>query len=332
MKHDIITDTQYKLMPIIILMIFKHILLGVCFLFFSLISVALQSAEQNDCDKIAKVVEIDKGIYVRPGQHAMAFEQNNIANIGFIIGEKCVAVIDTGGSYTEGKEFACAIKKVTEKPICYVINTHVHPDHMLGNLAFKDTKTEFVGHHKLPRAMAILGPTYLQRASEHSGQNLSEDHIVLPTTTVKDTLQLDLGGRILLVTAHPTAHTETDLSIYDQATNTLWLADLLFMEHIPVIAGSLSGWLNLIEMLKTSPAECVVPGHGPTKAPWPESASNLRRYLSNLQVETREWIAEGGDIQGAQKNIGLSEAEHWQLFQNHHKRNVISAFTEIEWE
>lgn len=291
-----------------------------------------QIVAQNNCTTIAELIEIDTGIYVRPGQHGMGFEVDNIANVGFIVGEKCVAVIDTGGSYEEGQALSCALKQVTQKPVCYVINTHVHPDHMLGNLAFKQEGIIFVGHAKLPRAMAILGPTYLQRASEYVGRALSEEHIVLPDQVVEDQMELDLGGRTLVLTAQPTAHTETDLSIYDQATNTLWLADLLFMEHIPVVAGSLDGWLRVIEHLKASPAECVVPGHGPVHAQWPDSATNMLRYLTTLQTETRAWIADGGDIQGAQEHIGISESKHWKLFDNLHKRNVISAYTEIEWE
>ncbi len=291
-----------------------------------------QIAAQNVCQTVAQVIEIDTGIYVRPGQHGMAFEVDNIANVGFIVGEKCVAVIDTGGSYAEGQALSCALKQVTDKPVCYVINTHVHPDHMLGNLAFKKQGTTFVGHAKLPRAMAILGPTYLKRASEYAGRELSEEHIVFPDQVVEEQMVLDLGRRTLVLTAQPTAHTETDLSIYDQATNTLWLSDLLFMEFIPVLAGSLDGWLQVIEHLQALPAECVVPGHGPARARWPEGAANMLRYLTTLQTETRAWIANGGDIQGAQEHIGLSESKHWQLFDNLHKRNVISAYTEIEWE
>ncbi len=318
--------------PVNFSILFKSFASNGCLWLLPLLLYGSQIAAQNDCKSVAKVIEIDTGIYVRPGQHGMAFEVDNIANVGFIVGEKCVAVIDTGGSVEEGQALSCALKQATDKPVCYVINTHVHPDHILGNLAFKKQGTIFVGHAKLPRAMAILGPTYLKRASEYAGRELSEEHIVLPDQVVEEQMELDLGGRTLVLTTQPTAHTETDLSIYDQVTNTLWLADLLFMEYIPVIAGSLDGWLRVIEHLKASPAECVVPGHGPVRAQWPDAATNMLRYLTTLQKETRAWIADGGDIQGAQEHIGLSESKHWQLFDNLHKRNVISAYTEIEWE
>ncbi|MGH8167119.1 MAG: MBL fold metallo-hydrolase, partial [Woeseiaceae bacterium] len=132
----------------------------------------------------ADVEKIAEGVYVRPGRTAMLFEADNIANAGFVIGERCVAVIDTGGSMAEGKALDAAIGNLTDVDVCFVINTHVHPDHMLGNAAFERDNVEFIGHEKLPRAMAMRGDTYRQLAAEYSGD---APQIVLPERTVGQT-------------------------------------------------------------------------------------------------------------------------------------------------
>ena len=200
--------------------------------------------------------EVAPGIHVHQGIHQLPDRHNHgeIANIGFVVGERCIAVIDSGGSPEQGKALKQTIEATTATPICYVINTHVHPDHIYGNLAFKQPGVQFVGHHKLQQAMAMRAPYYTEKAASDLGFALSPEHFVPPDIPVKDSLELDLGGRTLRLTAHPTAHTDNDLSIFDTKTQTLWLGDLLFMGHIPVVDGSLNGWLGEIEKLRALPA------------------------------------------------------------------------------
>jgi len=284
------------------------------------------------CPDLSEVKEIADGVYLREGRHGVIFEQSGIANIGFIIGNRCVAVIDTGGSPKEAESLNCAIKELTRKPICYVINTHVHPDHSLGNSALFDAGVRFVGHRNLPRALAMLGSTYIQRAlSTNKGKRIE---LQSPDQIVEDTITLDLGGRKLLLKAWPQAHTDNDLTVFDVNTSTLWAGDLLFVKHIPVIggSGSINGWLGVIPELAGLKVQTIVPGHGPVLADTDKGFNDLKRYLTTLRDETRVWIAEGGDLRTAPDNIGYSENDNWPMFKQFHKRNVSYTYTELEWE
>lgn len=281
------------------------------------------------------IKQVAQGIYVHQGLIELPdiYNHDSIANIGFIVGEKCVAVIDSGGSPVQGKQLKKALKKITTVPICYVINTHVHPDHIFGNSAFKNINNiKFIGHKKLTRAMIERGAFYIARAEEQIAVKLTADDIVLPTLSVKKTLKLDLGGRILYLTAHPTAHTDNDLSVFDQKTNTIWLSDLLFIGHLPVLDGSLKGWLKEINKLEKRQFDVVIPGHGPIVRDWPESVQPEKQYLQYLQKVIRSKIKKGVYLEDVLQTVGYPAENQWQLFNDFHKKNLSSAYAELEWE
>lgn len=290
------------------------------------------SPDATACKPAAAVAEVAAGIYVRQGQSAVVFAGKNIANVGFIVGDRCVAVIDTGGSAAEGRALDCAIQRITKRPVCYVFNTHVHPDHMLGNVAFFRPGVEFVGHSKLPRAMALRGDVYLARASAYEGRSLEADNIVFPERTVTDAVQFDIGGRVLTARAHSSAHTDHDLTVIDELTDTTFTGDLVFLEHLPVIDGSINGWIGELERLTELSVTRVVPGHGPSSATWPAAAGPALDYLTQLRSDVRTWIAKGGDLAAAQDSITLRETANWLLVDEYHQRNIGAAYAELEWE
>lgn len=280
------------------------------------------------------VKEVTTGVYVHFGKHQFPDSKNHgeIANLGFIVGQKCVAVIDSGGNPDQGLALKQAVTETTQTPICYVINTHVHPDHIYGNSAFKAAGVNFVGHHKLAAAMAARGSYYLGKAAEQLEVKLSAADLIAPDIEVKDSLKLDLGGRILTLTAHPSAHTDNDLSVYDEKTQTLWLSDLLFTEHVPTLDGSLKGWLGEIDKLEKRSFRYVIPGHGELVTDWPQSMQAQKHYLTLLLTEIRAAIKQGRHLEDAVQSVGYSEKNNWALFDEYHRKNVTTAFAELEWE
>ena len=281
------------------------------------------------------VQEIAPGVYAHEGQVSLmdAASRGDFANAGFIVGDDAVAVIDTGGSMVVGRSLAQAIAKITDKPVRYVINTHVHPDHLFGNAAFVAPNVTFVGHKNLPRALAERGQHYLAALRDTMGADLIDEvKLVAPTMLVDQETRLDLGHRVLVLRAWPVMHTDSDLTVFDETSSTLFTGDLVFLRHVPVIDGSVIGWLNAMDEVAKIPARKAVPGHGPVGVDWPQALAAERAYFEKLTKDLRGLIRKGADISEAAQTAGQSEAAKWQLFDAYNPRNATAGFAELEWE
>lgn len=265
-------------------------------------------------------------------EDATAANDDAIANIGFVVGKDAVAVIDPGGSLQDGRRLRAAILKATRVPIRYVVMTHVHPDHIFGAGAFQQDHPQFIGHQKLPQALAVRGEYYRKHLEDILGAGRAGP-IVVPNRLVAAQDRIDLGGgKTLNLEAHALAHSDCDLTALEQQTATLFTGDLLFVQRVPSLDGSLKGWLTELKSLKKVVAQRAVPGHGPVSVKWPEASLDLERYLDGLLRETRAAIKKGIDIDAAVMTVGQSERGKWSLFDAYQGHNVTQAYKELEWE
>ncbi|AZN70557.1 quinoprotein relay system zinc metallohydrolase 2 [Georhizobium profundi] len=276
--------------------------------------------------------EIEDGIHVRYGLQEVITAGNHgaIANIGFIIGDESVAVVDTGTTYAQGVLLMAAVRHVTDKPVSHVIATHVHLDHCFGHGAFEDAAPVFVGHHRLPGALSERGDFYLEQIKTLS-LNGGDTKVVQPNFLVDDAAEIDLGGRKLLLKAWPAAHTDNDLTVFDTRTGLLWAGDLLFVDRIPIVDGSLNGWIDHLDELMSGDVSQVMPGHGALGS-GREAIEQQKEYLVSLRDGVRAAIADGLDMTEAVAQLADLAGPNWLLRDEGHGRNIIAAYAELEWE
>jgi len=295
-----------------------------------LLLLLLAAAPVSAADAPLAVTEVAPGVFLHQGAQEGAGPDNggDIANIGFVVGADAVAVIDTGGTVEIGRRLLAAVRARTALPIRYVVNTHMHPDHVLGNAAFTGERPVFVGHARLEAALASRFETYRGRLPPGSGAPVR-----VPTgLAVEGMREIDLGGRVLRLQAHPTAHTDNDLTVLDAATGTLWTGDLLFVDRHPSLDGSVLGWLRALDALAAVPARLAVPGHGAPVADWPAGLERQRRYLAQVVAEVRALQRRGGGIAEAVRSVASDERAGWLLHETYHPQLVTATFAELEWE
>jgi len=231
-----------------------------------------------------------------------------------------------------GRDLRKVIAAHTTLPICYVISTHAHVDHVLGNAAFIADKPSFVGSATLREAMQRNRDFFVKEYAGDLDAPANGAQVVGPDRLVEHELMLDLGDRQLQLRAWPKAHTDSDLSVFDVKSGTLWTGDLLFRERLPTLDGSLKGWLSALDELGRMKASLTVPGHGPTATVVAGGVAPARRYLQALSDGVHEAVAQMKPVEDAIAHVAAAEKPRWLLWDAVHPHNVIRAYEEIQWQ
>jgi len=277
------------------------------FLFAGAASLGISGQNERAENAVTKIEfdEIRPGVFLHTGVHEDITRENggDIANIGFIVGSRSVAVIDPGASAEIAAALEASVAKITGLPISHVVLTHLHPDHMLGAYAISDSAM-LIAHENYPRAMLQRGAFYLDRYADMLG---IDDLIIAAAdqlVAVGSAARIDLGDRLLTLQAHPVSHTDNDLSIYDATENVLWASDLIFETRTPSLDGSLIGWLKTLQYLEQSYSDSlVIPGHG-KPGPFVPIVTRQRQYLELLLHEVRAGIAQNQPLSVAVDQVG----------------------------
>jgi len=283
------------------------------------------------------LIEVAPGIFVHQGKHFDVDEsyQGDICNIGFIIGKDSVAVIDTGGSLLVGEALKDSIQEKTSLPIKYVINTHVHLDHIYGNAVFNDPNTKFIGHSKLPKAMQFRKNFYETLNLRYLKTPLEKSIQIPPSILVRENESkiFDLGERKIKVNAYSPAHTDNDVTITDIKTGTLWAGDLLFIERTPVVDGDIHGFIDVLDkLISLDDINLVIPGHGTPTRKWQDAFRKSKKYFITLRDDIRRSISEDQGLRKAIETVAKSESKKWELFDVQNARNINQVYPKLEWE
>ncbi|XTP47838.1 MBL fold metallo-hydrolase [Marinibacterium sp. SX1] len=248
------------------------------------------------------LAEVAPGVYVHKGAQAEPGPGNggDTANIGFVIGDDAIAVIDAGGSDAVAGALLAGIRARSDLPVRWLVLTHMHPDHVMGAGMIAGQGAGVVAHPALAAGLAARYAHYHAAYARDIGPGWQAAEVPPEIRAAPD--EIDLGNRVLELRRHATGHTSNDLSVYDRRTGTWFLGDLVFLGHMPSIDGDLRGWQGAIAAAGERPADRVVPGHGPVAAPWPGAAGPTAAYLDALVAEVRAAL-DGGvaliDLLGA---------------------------------
>jgi glyoxylase-like metal-dependent hydrolase (beta-lactamase superfamily II) len=260
----------------------KHLLLIV------LLALALSASAQTKGPGFS-VTKISDGVYAALGEDGGPAG----SNAGFIVGKDGVAVVDTFTAVAPAKALLEEIRKITNLPIRYVINTHYHLDHVGGNSVFADAGATIVAQQN------VLGWERTENlkffgANPSPERRAQVEALVLPTKTYTDKIDLSLGDRTIKV-RYMLGHTGGDSVVFvqDKKTDVVFGGDIVWQKHLPnLIDASTAPWIETLnKLLADHPKATFVSGHGGLATA--ADVKDFRDYLVALRTDIAKAQADG---------------------------------------
>jgi glyoxylase-like metal-dependent hydrolase (beta-lactamase superfamily II) len=221
-----------------------------------------------------------------------------VPNVGYVVGDRAVLVIDTGLGPPNGAAVYDVAKKLAGTKAIYLVTTHVHPEHDLGAQAFPDTAKLIRSTDQakdIAESGLQLAKVFAGRSATHAELLKDADFRKADITFERD-YDLDLGGVSAKLTAMGPNHTIGDTIIWIESDRVLFSGDIA-MRPQPVFASprsSLRHWLASLDRLERLNPAIVVPSHGPTG----EGTAFIARY--------RDYLTEVRDRTAVEKGAGRS--------------------------
>jgi glyoxylase-like metal-dependent hydrolase (beta-lactamase superfamily II) len=220
------------------------------------------------------------------------------ANAGIVVGTDGILVIDTLISAKEAKRFLADIRKVSSKPIRYVVNTHYHLDHAFGNGEFAKAGGTIIAHQADRKNLEQKGEGVLKSAGEFglTPEDIRGTEITLPALTFTDRMTVYLGDeKVELIYVGP-SHTEGSVLVWLPERKILFTGDILFTDFHPYMGeGDLAGWIRNLDYILSLDVKTIIPGHGPISGK--KEVEQMKEYLVAFDKKAKELAAKTGDAE-----------------------------------
>ncbi len=282
----------------------------------------------------SEVEKVAEGVYTSIGQTSPGSYENSghNNNLGFVIGEDSVLVWNASSTYLLAKSFHEEIKKITNKPVKYVVLENSQGHAMLGSSYWKEQGAHIVAQEIAKQEIIELGGGILKRYQRTQRDKLLGSKIVVPDETFKDKKVFDLGGRVVEALYFGYAHEHSDICLWLPKEKIVFGGDLAFNQRLlPIFTiTETNKWLEAWEKFAALNAKIVIPGHGDVT-----DMATVTKYTKDYLVYMREKIMEVIDDDGGLNeayNIDMSAYQHLDTFKELGKQNIAILFKQMEFE
>jgi len=267
-------------------------------------------------------------------------EMPNVSNQGFmnnpgiVMTSEGIVIVDPGSSLQAGEMVLRMIRKLSDKPVVAVFNTHIHGDHWLGNQAIRQAYPDapIYGHTEmLAMIEAGAGDTWVELMDKLTEGATRGTSVVAPDRPVKHGDTIKIGNKTFRIHHYGQAHTLTDIMIEVVEDGVVFLGDNVTADRIPRMSdGNFTGNIASVDKILETGARTWIPGHGPTGDT--TMVENYRDYLQAVYSAAQE--AFNNDLDSSDvKSISLmttTKFKDWVGYDEELGPHGAQAYTEVE--
>jgi glyoxylase-like metal-dependent hydrolase (beta-lactamase superfamily II) len=251
------------------------------------------------------------------------------SNAGFVVGSNGVLVVDTFVGVAPARDLLAEIRKVTNLPIRFVVNTHYHLDHTGGNAVFAEAGATILAQRNLRGWLRTENLKFFG-ATPKPEDKARVEALVLPDQTYTDAVDIYLGSRLVQV-RYMLGHTGGDSVVIVPDANVVFGGDLVWQKHLPnLIDATTSEWVKTLEkLLADHPSATFVSGHGDIATP--EDVRDFHDYLVALRDDVARAQAAGKSGQDLVDTVSAQLKDKYGSwgFQTFLPRNIPQTAAEL---
>ena len=252
------------------------------------------------------------------------------ANAGFVIGDNGVAVIDTFENPEASKQMLAEIRKLTQLPVKFVVNTHYHIDHVAGNSLFQQNGAVVFAQRNVPGWIHTENLKFFGKDIKPEQRQMVES-LGSPDAVYDTGVTLFLGSRRIDVRVFP-GHTGGDSVVFIPDADVVFTGDLFWRNTLPnLIDATTSAWIpTLNSVVAIAPDATYVPGHGDVGNA--ADVKNFRDYLAFLREQIAPAVKQnktGDDLVAVVLPSVTEKYGKWDFFKFFAKSDILHTAAEI---
>ncbi len=226
-------------------------------------------------------------------------------------------LIDTRTHPREGRDLLARIRKVTDKPVKWVINSHFHGDHHMGNIVFKELGATFVAQEETARIMARVQPKEMARRIDgfaKRGLDPAEVKLVLPDVTFDSRMTIRLGGREVRLFYLGPGQQAGDTFVAFPHARALFTPGAFGKHSMPnmLFTPSVDNWVKLLNDVAAMDVDTILPAHGDvaTRA----DAKELAAMLADEYATVKDAVNRGVPLDQAIATLTFPQYKDWRNY------------------